>query len=256
MSAAFKPRVPRRFVGGYRPRIDAVEKARGRAPYADDEISERHYPGLLHARVLRCPHPRARIKRLDTTKAAALPGVRAILTCQDPEVARLKPTNAGWTDAVDTVSYEKMMWSKFRDRRVLGDYATWAGDEVGVAVAADTEQIAEQALRLVEVEWEPLPFVLDPLAAMQPGAPVLHPEIAEHNVLPPDPVGGPDVFLSKGDVEQGFAAAEVVLEMDTSHHNPTQGSLDPWCCVALIRVPGSSASTPQRPRHCPASGPS
>ena len=92
--------------------------------------------------------------------------------------------------------------------------------------------IAEQALRLVEVEWEQLPFVLDPLAAMQPGAPVLHPEIAEHNVLPPDPVGGPDVFLSKGDVEQGFAAADVVLEMDTSHHNPTQGSLDPWCCVA------------------------
>jgi xanthine dehydrogenase molybdenum-binding subunit len=77
-----------------------------------------------------------------------------------------------------------------------------------------------------------LPFVLDPLEAMQPGAPVLHPQIAEHNVLPPDPVGGPDVFLSKGDVEQGFAAADVVIEMDTSHHNPTQGSLDPWCCVA------------------------
>ena len=92
--------------------------------------------------------------------------------------------------------------------------------------------IAEQALRLVEVEWEQLPFVLDPLEAMQPGAPVLHPEIAEHNVLPPDPVGGPDVFLTKGDVEQGFAAADVVIEMDTSHHNPTQGSLDPWCCVA------------------------
>ncbi len=232
MSAPYKPRVPRQFVGGYRPRIDAVEKAHGRAPYADDEISERNYPGLLHARVLRCPYPRARIKHLDTTKAAALQGVKAILTYQDPEVARLKPTNAGWTDAVDTVSYEKMMWSKFRDRRVLGDYATWAGDELGVAIAADTEMIAEQALRLVEVEWEQLPFVLDPLEAMQPGAPVLHPQIAEHNVLPPDPVGGPDVFLCKGDVEQGFAAADVVIEMDTSHHNPTQGSLDPWCCVA------------------------
>ena len=231
MSAPYQPRVPRQFVGGYRPRIDAVEKARGRAPYADDEISERHYPGLLHARVLRCPYPRARIKHLDTTRAAALPGVKAILTYRDPEVARLKPTNAGWTDAVDTVSYDKMMWSKFRDRRVLGDYATWAGDEVGVAIAADTERIAEQALRLVEVEWERLPFVLDPLEAMKSGAPVLHPGIAERNVLPPDPIGGPDVFLRKGDVERGFAAADVVLEMDTSHHNPTQGSLDPWCCV-------------------------
>ena len=232
MSTAFKPRVPRQFVGGYRPRIDGAEKAHGRAPYADDEICDRNYPGLLHARVLRCPYPRARIKQLDTTKAAALPGVKAILTYQDPEVARLKPTNAGWTDAVDTVSYDKMMWTKFRDRRVLGDYATWAGDELGVVVAAETEMIAEQALRLVEVKWEQLPFVLDPLEAMRPGAPVLHPQIAEHNVLPPDPVGGPDVFLSKGDVEQGFASAEVVVEMDTSHHNPTQGSLDPWCCVA------------------------
>ncbi len=232
MSAPYKPRVARQFIGGYRPRIDASEKAHGRAPYADDIISERTYPGLLHARVLRSPYPRARIVRLDTSQAASLPGVAAILTYQDPEVARLKPTNAGWTDAVDTVSYENMMWRKFRDRRVLGDYATWAGDEVGVAVAAESEQIAEAALRLVEVEWEVLPFVLDPLAAMQPGAPVIHPEIAEHNVLPPDPIGGPDVFLVKGDVEAGFAAADVIVEMDTSHHNPTQGALDPWCCLA------------------------
>ena len=70
MNAGYKPRVPRQFVGGYRPRIDAAEKARGCAPYADDEICDRNYPGLLHARVLRCPYPRARIKHLDTTKAA------------------------------------------------------------------------------------------------------------------------------------------------------------------------------------------
>ena len=232
MNAPYKPRTPRRFIGGYQPRIDGLEKAQGRAPYADDIISERNYPGLLHARVLRSPYPRARIVRLDTSKAAALPGVMAILTYQDPEVARMKPTSAGWTDAVDTVSYDGMMWRKFRDRRVLGDYATWAGDEVGVAIAAESEQIAAQALKLVEVEWDVLPFVLDPLAAMQPDAPVIHPEIAPHNVLPPDPVGGPDIFLNKGDVEEGFTAADVILEMDTSHHNPTQGALDPWCCLA------------------------
>lgn len=232
MSAPYKPRVARRFIGGYRPRIDAAEKAHGRAPYADDMISERNYPGLLHARVLRSPYPRARIVSLDASQAAQLPGVAAILTYRDPEVAHLKPTNAGWTDAVDTVSYENMMWRKFRDRRVLGDYATWAGDEVGIAIAAETEQIAEQALRLVEVEWEPLPFVLDPISAMQPDAPIIHPQIAAHNVLPADPIGGPDVFLVKGDVTAGFAAADVVIEMDTSHHNPTQGALDPWCCMA------------------------
>jgi xanthine dehydrogenase molybdenum-binding subunit len=232
MNAPYKPRVPRRFVGGYQPRIDALEKAQGRAPYADDIISERNYPGLLYARVLCSPYPRARIVHLDASKAAALPGVKAILTYQDPEMKRMKPTNAGWTDAVDTVSYEGMMWRKFRDRRVLGDYAAWAGDEVGVAIAAESEQIAEQALKLVDVDWEILPFVMDPLTAMQPDAPVIHPEIALHNILPPDPVGGPDVFLRKGDTEGGFAAADVVLEMDTSHHNPTQGALDPWCSMA------------------------
>jgi xanthine dehydrogenase molybdenum-binding subunit len=232
MSTPYKPRVPRQFIGGYQPRIDAVEKAHGRASYADDITSENTYPDLLHARVLRSPYPRARIVRLDASKAAALPGVKAVLTYKDPEVARLKPTNAGWTDAVDTVSYDGMMWHKFRDRRVLGDYAVWVGDEVGVAIAAESEQIAEQALRIVEVEWDVLPFVLDPLSAMQLDAPVIHPEIAAHNVLPPDPIGGSDVFLIKGDVELGFAAADVILEMDTSHHNPTQGSLDPWCCLA------------------------
>jgi xanthine dehydrogenase molybdenum-binding subunit len=185
MSAPYKPRVARYFVGGYRPRIDAVEKAHGRAPYADDAIAERYYPGLLYARVLRSPYPRARIRRLDVSKAEALPGVKAILTYRDPEVAGLKPTNAGWTDAVDTVSYENMMWRKFLDRRVVGDYACWAGDELGVAVAEESELIAEQALWLVDVEWDALPFVLDPLSAMQPGAPIIHPEIAAHNVLPP-----------------------------------------------------------------------
>jgi CO/xanthine dehydrogenase Mo-binding subunit len=232
MNGTYRPRVKRRFIGGYQPRIDGLEKAQGQAPYADDIISARNYPGLLHARVLRSPYPRARILRLDASKAAALPGVVAVLTYQDPEATRLKPTNAGWTDAVDTVSYENMMWRKFRDRRVLGDYAAWAGDEVGVAIAAESEQIAEQALRLVDVEWEVLPYVLDPLSAMQPDAPVIHPQITSSNVLSPDPIGGPDVFLDKGDVDQAFAAADVVVEMDTSHHNPTQGALDPWCCMA------------------------
>ena len=232
MNTPYKPRVQRRFIGGYQPRIDALEKAQGRAPYADDIISERNYPGLLYAKVLNSPYPRARIIRLDASKAAALPGVKAILTYQDAEVKRLKPTNAGWTDAVDTVSYDNMMWRKFRDRHVLGDYASWAGDEVGVAIAAETELIAEQAIKLVEVDWEQLPFVMDPLKAIEPDAPVIHPEIAPNNVLPPDPVGGPDVFLIKGDTEHGFKEADVLLEMDASNQNPTQGGLDPWCCMA------------------------
>ncbi len=231
MSAPYKPRTPRKFIGGYRPRIDAIEKASGKAMYADDLASEGAFPGLLYAKALRCPYPRARIKRLDTTEAAQLPGVAAILTYQDPEVKRLKMTNAAWTDGVATVSYDRMWWSKFRDRHVLGDYGAWAGDELGVVVAAETEQIAEQALRLLDVEWEVLPFVLDYKDAMQPGAPVIHPAIAPANVLPADEMGGPDIFFERGDVDRAFAEADVVVEVDSEHHNPTQGSLDAWCCV-------------------------
>jgi xanthine dehydrogenase molybdenum-binding subunit len=231
MSGGFQQRVPRKFIGGYRPRIDGLEKASGKALYADDLTLQLRFPGLLYAKVLRSPHAHARIRKLDVSEAERLPGVHCILTYQDPEVARLRPTNAGWTDAVDTVGYDTMMWGRFRDRRVLGDRAVWVGDELGCAVAAESEQIAEEALRLVKVDWEVLPFVLDPLEAMKPGAPVLHPEITPNNVLPVDPVGGGHVFVDKGDVEKDLAQAEVVVEGTSMHHNATQSSLDPWCCA-------------------------
>ncbi len=226
-----RPRSNRKFVGGYRPRIDAWEKARGKVEYADDLTLLSRFPGLLYAKVLRSPHAHARITRIDTRLAEQLPGVKAVMTYKDPEFASLKSTNAGWTDGVDTVSYDRMMWRKFLDRRVLGDYACWVTDEVGAVVAAESEQIADQAIRLIEVEWEVLPFVLDPLEAMKPGAPLVHPEITQNNVLPREKVGGEDVFLDKGDVEAGFAAAEVVIEGTSVHHNATQASLDNWCCV-------------------------
>ncbi|HOX44162.1 MAG TPA: xanthine dehydrogenase family protein molybdopterin-binding subunit [Myxococcota bacterium] len=254
MKKPFTPRVRRKHVGGYRPRIDGAEKAAGKARYIDDLTTPLHIPGLAYAKVLRSPYPRARIRRLDTRKAAALPGVLGVLTYQDPEVAALKPTSAGWTDGVDTVSYDKMMWGAFRDRRVLGDYACWAGDEVGAVVAAESEQLAEQALRLLEVDWEKLPFVLEPEEAMRPGAPVLHPEIAPTNVLPADPVGGPDVFVVKGDAEAELARAEVVVEGSCAHHNATQCSLDPWCCVvewtdALLTVWSNAYEADQTRTH-------
>jgi xanthine dehydrogenase molybdenum-binding subunit len=235
MKKPYTPRVPRQHVGGYRPRCDGAEKAAGRAIYADDFTSRLRIPNLLYAKVLRSPHAHARIRALDTSAAERLPGVVGILTYRDPEVARLKPTSAGWTDGVDTVSYDKMMWGKFKDRRVLGATAVWVGDEVGVVVAAESEAIAEEALRRCQVDWEVLPFVLDADAAMKPGAPVLHPEIAPRNVLPQDPIGGPDVFVDRGNVVAALATAEVVVECTSTYHNATQNSLDPWCCVVEWR---------------------
>ncbi|MFA6003790.1 MAG: molybdopterin cofactor-binding domain-containing protein, partial [Elusimicrobiota bacterium] len=231
MKTPYKPRVPRKFIGAYRPRIDAWEKAGGKVEFADDITLQSRFPGLLYAKVLRSPHAHARIKSLDASKAEKLPGVHAVLTYKDPEIAALKPTSAGWTDGVDTVSYEQMMWRHFRDRRVLGDHACWATDEVGAVVAAESEAIAEEALKLIAVDWEVLPFVLDPLEAMKPGAPVIHPEISPNNILPKDAVGGADVFVDKGDADKGFAQADVIVEGTSIHHNATQASLDNWCCL-------------------------
>jgi xanthine dehydrogenase molybdenum-binding subunit len=228
----FTPRQVRRFVGSYRPRIDGLEKASGKALYADDATTRVRFPNLLHARVLRSPHPHARIRSIDLSAAAALPGVVDILTFADSEVARLRPTSAGWTDGVDTVSYERMMWRRFRDRRVLDDHVCWVGDEAGVVVAAESEAVAEEALRRIVVDWEVLPFVLDPLEAMRPGAPAVHPDIAPANVLPADEVGGPDVFVDKGDALAALAEAEVVVAGTSIYHNANQGALENWTCTA------------------------
>jgi CO/xanthine dehydrogenase Mo-binding subunit len=239
MSKPYAPRTERKFIGKYRPKIDAREKASGRALYADDLSIKSRFPGLLYAKVLRSPHPHARVLSLGLDAARAHPGVVDVMSCFDPEVATLKPTNAGWTDGVDTVNYERMMWRSFLDRRVLGDTATWVGDEVGVVVSAETELAAEEALRLVEVEWEVLPFVLDPFEAMKPGAPPVHPEITRDNVFPPDPTGGEEVFVEKGNVDEAFARpGEVIVEGTSTYHNATQNSLDNWCCVVDWRPDG------------------
>ena len=231
MKKSFRPRDARQFVGTYRPRIDGHEKASGQARYLDDIALPTRFPGLLYARVLRSPYAHARIKRLDTRRAEALPGVHAVLTFQDPEVASLKPTNAGWTPFF-TSSYNRMMWPDHRDRRILSDHVCWAGDEAGVVVAAESRAIADEALRLLDIEWEVLPFVLDPVAALAAGAPIIHPEINPNgNQLPPSPGTASEVFLDRGDVERALAEADVVIEACSDYHNADHGCLGTRGCL-------------------------
>ena len=151
MKQPYRPRTPRKFIGTYRPRIDGAEKASGQALFIDDLTLKSKYPDLLYCRVLRSPYPHARILKMDVSRAEKFPGVRAILTYKDPEFTNLKATSAGWTDGVDTVSYDRMMWGHFRDRRVLGDKACWVTDEIGAVVAADEpavlpEEVPAEAL--------------------------------------------------------------------------------------------------------------
>ena len=143
-------------------RIDGVHKASGSAEYTMDI----QLPGMLHMRFLTSPYPHAAIKSMDTSKAEALPGVRAILRYDDPEL----PATA------DLGGHQVSM------ERVIPQIAYFQGQEVGVAIAADTESIAEQALTLVEVEWEERPFVLDAEAALEPGAPPAIPELSPDRI--------------------------------------------------------------------------
>src|SRR5436190_18070846 len=136
-----------RGVGLSIPRPDGPEKVTGRVQYVADIKPK----GLLHAKLLRSPHAHARIISIDASKARALPGVRAVLTAADiPELKRKAPTRAHAVLAIDRVVF--------------------AGQPVA-AVAADEPEIAEEALDLIDVQYEVLPASVDPLKSMQPGAP-------------------------------------------------------------------------------------
>jgi len=232
-NSGFESRKARKYVGSYRPKIEGRAKASGKAEFLDDIASNLRFPGLLHARVLRSPYPHALIKGLDTSEAERMPGVHTVLRYDDPEVAALKPTTNAWT-SFNTVAYDTMYYPTYRDRKVLGDKAHWVGDEVGVVVVAETEKIAEEALKRVEVQWEELPFVLDPGEAMKPGAPVIHPEInPSGNTLPPEDLCGPDIYRIRGHVEEAFDEADEIVEVSANYHYADHGCLDTRACLMV-----------------------
>lgn len=160
-------------------RTDDLAKVTGRLKYGADYSRE----GFLHGKILRSPHPHALIKSIDTRKARQLPGVAAVLTAADV------PGRNGFGAIIP-------------DQPVIcGDKVRYVGDGVAL-VAAESEAIARKALELIEVEYEPLPAVFDPRQAMAPDAPRIH---EGGNLLSYDK-------LRKGDIEEGFAQAEVILE--------------------------------------------
>jgi CO/xanthine dehydrogenase Mo-binding subunit len=176
------------------PRVEGAEKVTGRARYAYDV----RLPGLLYARVLRSPLPHARIRRLDTSRAQVLPGVRAVLSSANaPEIA----------------------W--YQDSYLFDRTVRFVGDEVA-AVAAETEEIAADALRLVDVEYEALPFVVDLEAALRPEAPKLH---ESGNIA-----GEPQVY-QRGDPEAGFREADVIIDQVYTTQTALHNCLEPHGCT-------------------------
>ena len=192
-------------VGRPTPRIDAALRVTGAAAYTGDV----RLPGMLHARVLRSPHPHARIRRIEVGKARALPGVKAILTRDNCRVV--------WSSG-DT-----------RNTRFLfNDPVRFVGDAVAAVAAVDRHR-AEEALGLIEVDYEPLDFVLDPEAALEPGAVPIHPG----GNLSPDGEGRrePEVYR-RGDVEEGFRAADLVFEDRYTSCHVNNAQLEPRVSVA------------------------
>ncbi|MBN2062971.1 MAG: xanthine dehydrogenase family protein molybdopterin-binding subunit [Deltaproteobacteria bacterium] len=171
-------------------RIDGLRKASGRAVYTRDII----LPGMLYARWMKSPYPNAKIVSMDSSRAEKLPGVRAILRYDDPEICekRIPALQGGEED-------------------VLIRYAHFQGQPMGAVVAADTEEIAKEALKLIHVEWEQRPFVLDPREAIALGAPLARPErMPEGNEMPL--FFQPTNTFSFGDVNKGFKEADEIIE--------------------------------------------
>ncbi|MFH1178082.1 MAG: molybdopterin cofactor-binding domain-containing protein [Acidobacteriota bacterium] len=191
-------------VGRSLPRTDGPAKVTGRAIFTED-IS---LPGMLYGRILTSPHAHALIRSIDTSAAAALPGVKAVITGKDVSDVPY---------GVSPARYDQHVLAK--------DKVRFVGDEVA-AVAALDEATAERALALIKVDYEPLPAVLDPFAALEDGAPVIH-EAARHkrNVCAA-------VDHHFGDVERGFAEADEVLEQRFVGNFTYQSPIEPHCALA------------------------
>jgi putative selenate reductase molybdopterin-binding subunit len=203
-----------RVIGKPEVKVDAVKLAQGKPVFTDDFRLE----GMLYGALLTSPHAHARIKKIDASRARALAGVYAVLTYQD--IPRVKYASGGQ-------SYPQPLPY---DQVSLDNKVRHEGDRVAIA-AAETPELAEEALKLIEVEYEILPVVVDPLEAMKGGAPVIHDEAdtmgiyqAERNIVH-------HIEAEAGDVEAAFKEADHVFTGE--YHTPKQqhAHLEPHVCI-------------------------
>jgi 4-hydroxybenzoyl-CoA reductase alpha subunit len=198
-----------RVVGRPLSKVDGLAKATGQALYTDDLA----LPGMLHAKTLRSPHPHARIRRIDASRALSLEGVHAVITGKDLPI-----------------KYGVIPWTPDENALAL-DKVRFVGDEVA-AVAAVDEDTANAALELIEVDYELLHAYLDPYEALRRGEPAIHEgDKGKGNV-------SKHVRLEFGEVERELAAAEVLLEEDYSFHGTTHAPIEPHCAVAQYGADG------------------
>ncbi|MDX2159036.1 MAG: xanthine dehydrogenase family protein molybdopterin-binding subunit [Hyphomicrobiaceae bacterium] len=209
-----------KWIGKRTIRPDGEDKVTGRAQYAADY----KMPGQIYGKVLRSPHPHARIRSIDTSKALALPGVKAVVTGKDFVDFPV--------DKAVPLGIQDMRWMA---RNVIArEKALFIGHPVA-AVAATTAAIARQALKLIEVDYEVLPWAIEIDDALKPDAPILHDHIKFD--------GKPSNIASKlehklGDIEAGFKQADIIVERSFSTRPIHQGYIEPHACVVATGQDG------------------
>jgi CO/xanthine dehydrogenase Mo-binding subunit len=215
-------------VVGTRPiRPDGVDKVTGRANFGADMTM----PGMLWGKIKRSPHAHARIRSIKVDKALALPGVKAVVTRDDfPEIANEEAF----------VGEGPMNFRDLSRNCMARDKALYDGHAVA-AVAAISASIAEEALDLIEIDYEVLPHVIDVEEAMQPGAPLLHDDLFTQGVEPkperPSNIAKRQEF-KKGDIEKGFKNADVVIERRYTTKPVHQAYIEPHACVVSHAADG------------------
>ena len=217
--SGFDPDQVLKVVGTNPVKHDGPDKVTGRAKFGADL----YLPGMLFGKILRSPHPHAVLKSIDISAAEAMPGVNAVVTRDDfPE---LKPGTPGGDLSRNVMAREKVLYD---------------GHPVA-AVAATSESIARRALKLIKVEYEILPHVIDPVEAMAPDAPILHPHIRTKGVE-----GGENtktnvterMISEMGDVAKGFAEADIIVESEFDSKPMHQSYIEPQGCVASTSADG------------------
>ncbi len=201
-------------------RCDGYDKASGKAMYTRDV----KLPGMLFAKVLSSPHARAKIVGMDTSRAEAYPGVRAILRYDDPEIHGMELT--GSIAGTTRMAPESAGWAMLPIKTILGDEAIFEGQMVGLAVCADSEQIASEALKLVDIRWEVKSFVLDQLEALKPDAPKLIPGSDSNQII-----DGREL-TQHGDVEKGFGEADTIIEFSARRDAHLWAGAELPCVIA------------------------
>jgi CO/xanthine dehydrogenase Mo-binding subunit len=201
MSTAVETRAPEGLIGASPPRLDAWEKATGQIQYTGDMTMT----GMLHGKILWSPHPHALIKRIDTSAALAMPGVHAVLTHKD-------------------VAGPNLYGVAVLDQRVLAQGKVRSVGDAVALVAADSEELAEAAIERIVVDYEPLPGVFTIEAALAPNAPLVN---GDDNLFQ-------HTTVRKGDIAEGFAQADVIIEQTYRTQSMDHVPMEPEAGLAYV----------------------